>query len=1036
MRRLSFMQVNLLRFLKVFILIALNSLVTTTIQQEAKIVENSSNQIAMLEAEIKAVKKEIDYLESWSKGARQARKDAKTREEAISSFFIKEIEVNKLNITNLESQLAAAGELEAPNSQIVKLENQLVIEKEKLAELKVVVEDLKQLGVSPYEKAMAALEVDVEIVKKEVEELEVWCEEASQALEDAKAQKDKVISPAESENTTSSQGEEVFAFLLKQTEINNSRITSLEDQLATAKADATNLKAFPDGNTKELAVANSQIVKLENQLFTVKEKLAEVESVADEEIVYSLIVEFEGGNVYDNFSKVLKLLHNSNYDWDTYEISAKGGYCTALFDNDVFNDITKEFPCTANIRDLLKIWNDPSPLPTSEELLAEDTFKVPKLKIEKSSFFHSFTTIGISLEEAQKKYDDLEELVNNWSGKIIDDCNTPLTRESIENCAIIRAKFPNYKITFEFDNKKEFFLRNDDLKQLRNSNRELRSNVQIYFPDHLAFLYKEIENYTPQPLFSMISFGLPKKVTDSCSRSPQGGIRSKFAQGAMWSYLNSSSISECIDRCITGDCPEVVLIDEPVFHHPDIIEALGLSQSGSGVAESGNGNCKKVSDDELEGLSDEKLRSFHGTHLAGIIASANNEVGFVGMSPKARISSYDIAEAPVDKIHQIIQEFVYPYASGLKQPFPIFVYASRMGGYLDDYLEDNGLLTGKEYRETHNMARAIIADVTDQFWVVALGEHRETDTDFPSSTVIESLTPMAPQNLAEEQNVLLVGGCTNCSTDCTNCSTSPIELYPDVFTAEKNYVHVVAPAENIVSLLDESSHGSLSGTSQATAFVGGLSAAMLTCHREKYQVPSQLKEMILVTSKPFKKSPDQEYVATGVIDPLLALKDPKYVWLKKDSSYEPVLVSRWCIRDINYSSVSANSVLPSEQIVITKDLRRIFTQESNQHFLYVKPSSHMDRLGFLESIGPVTIDNAYSEPVLALIVECKLGHFEECREAAKNGEGVKQIKLNEFKDLVFGSQVPYFDIPKIPKAPDSYSKAQRVCEDLFLSNGS
>ncbi len=522
---------------------------------------------------------------------------------------------------------------------------------------------------------------------------------------------------------------------------------------------------------------------------------------------------------------------------------------------------------------------------------------------------------------------------------------------------------------------------------------------------------------------NMLAFSEPEKVINSCSNGPQGRM-TKFDQGAMWSYLNLSSMPECINSCEGDNCPEVVLINTPVAHHPDITEALGVSETPS------NESCEAKPVDSVDNLSYEKQRLFQGTHLAGIIASANNEIGFVGMAPKAKIISYDIDKINIHNIQQIIQEFAYPYAFGDKGSFPIFVYASRMSGYSNDFLEENiygqMLLRSEYYYDRHNMARAIMTD-SSQFWVVALGEPSEVDKEiFSGSTVVGPLTPMVPQNLAEEQNVLLVGG-------CTNCSTPSVELYSNVFAAEKNYVHVVAPAENIVSLLDESSHGSLSGTSQATAFVGGLSAAMLSCHGEKYKVPSQLKEMILVTSKPFEKSPDQEYVATGVIDPLLALKDPKYVWLKKDSSYEPVLVSRWCARDINYSILNEESPLSVEEKVLTQNLRRISVQEPNKHFLYVKPDEHREELGFLESVGPVTINNSYNER-LALVVECKLGHFEECREAAQDGKNVKPIKIGDLKDLVFGAQVPYFDIPRIPYGFDANTTAQRGCENILLSN--
>ncbi len=756
--------------------------------------------------------------------------------------------------------------------------------------------------------------------------------------------------------------------------------------------------------------------------------------------LYSLELnfKFKHGNVYNSIFKVLKALDESGYKWDTTMINAKESYCASLFGDGLLQDM-KEFQCPtdASLMDLLQIWNETT-LPSPDELSnGYHQYQLEVPFITKESFFRSFSAAGTSLEKAQEKYYELEKLVNLWSGEI--NCTLPTTRADIENCPIIKAKFPSYKIIFPFSTESDLLDGYKALKNLYHEDQEIQSNVQLGLIEGIDFSdpYRVLESYEILPLFtnkeeskSVLVFDGPKKVKDSCSKSPQEASDGKFDQGegAMWNYLNLSSIPECINKCTENNCPEVILIDTPVLPHPDIVEALEKASTTSSSK-----SCEEKSTSEL---SEEEKRIFHGTHLAGIIASADNEIGFVGMAPKAKIYSYDIAATNGNNIQQIIENLVSRNSSHPEKPLPIFVYSSRMGGYSRFSLENNEheqmILTSQEEKIKHNMVKGIL-NRAEQFWVVALGEFKESDKEtFPRSTVIGPLTPMVPQNLAEEQNVLLVGG-------CTDCSTPSVELYPNVFAAEKNYVHVVAPAENIVSLLDESSHGSLSGTSQATAFVGGLSAAMLSCHGKKYQVPSQLKEMILVTSKPFEKSPGQEYVATGVIDPLLALKDPKYVWLKKDSSYEPVLVSRWCARDINYSISNEEESSSVEEKVLTQNLKRISVQESNQHFLYVRPNEHREELGILESIGPIQINNFSNnneEGILALIVECELEHFEECHKAAKDGENVKPIKLSELKDLVFGSQVPYFDIPEITDSLDADVNAQEECRAFLQSNGS
>ena len=79
----------------------------------------------------------------------------------------------------------------------------------------------------------------------------------------------------------------------------------------------------------------------------------------------------------------------------------------------------------------------------------------------------------------------------------------------------------------------------------------------------------------------------------------------------------------------SANCREIVLIDTPVYLHPD----LGSAVLSGGVTESDARANLTATEPFLE--------TDHGTHLAGIIASQDNNFGLVGIHPTARIHSWN-----------------------------------------------------------------------------------------------------------------------------------------------------------------------------------------------------------------------------------------------------------------------------------------------------------------------------------------------------------------------------------------------------------
>jgi hypothetical protein len=90
----------------------------------------------------------------------------------------------------------------------------------------------------------------------------------------------------------------------------------------------------------------------------------------------------------------------------------------------------------------------------------------------------------------------------------------------------------------------------------------------------------------------------------------------------------------------------------------------------------------------------------------------------------------------------------------------------------------------------------------------------------------------------------------------------------------------------------------MSGTSPATAVVGGLAAALWSSTVGKsLRDPADMKARLQVTARPMMFSDNQDdWLATGVIDPNVLALDPQRVFLRKKDSdiYIPVEIEAWC----------------------------------------------------------------------------------------------------------------------------------------------
>lgn len=195
----------------------------------------------------------------------------------------------------------------------------------------------------------------------------------------------------------------------------------------------------------------------------------------------------------------------------------------------------------------------------------------------------------------------------------------------------------------------------------------------------------------------------------------------------------------------------------------------------------------------------------HGTHVAGIIgAQLNQEKGVSGVAHKVSIMAvkyYHAGNSGAKNLSNTIKAIEYAVANGAR----IINYS---GG-------------GPEFSQGEYLAIKK-AQAEGVLFVAAAGNERSNADQvenyyYPSAYPLKNILTVAATNI---ENKLL---------PTSNWGTSK--------------VHVAAPGENIYSTLPGGQYGPMTGTSQATAFVSGIAALLLS--KNPKLTPVELKHLIM-----------------------------------------------------------------------------------------------------------------------------------------------------------------------------------------------
>lgn len=253
--------------------------------------------------------------------------------------------------------------------------------------------------------------------------------------------------------------------------------------------------------------------------------------------------------------------------------------------------------------------------------------------------------------------------------------------------------------------------------------------------------------------------------------------------------------------------------------HEDLKHNLWTNPGETGLDAKGRNKAANGIDDDLNGFIDDvhgwnfvsgnnKLddNHGHGTHIAGIIgAEAGNNKGISGISPNVSLMVLKYFDPKV------------PNTDNLKNTIASIRYAVKMGAHIINY--SGG---GTDYSQDEHDA-VEFAEKKGVLFVAAAGneksnsdQHRYYPADYGLKNII-SVTAIDP------------------TTEILSSSNYGVLT-----------VDIAAPGQNILSCLPSNSYGLMTGTSQATAFVTG-AAALVMSHKNQYFKASEIKNYILST---------------------------------------------------------------------------------------------------------------------------------------------------------------------------------------------
>lgn len=275
-----------------------------------------------------------------------------------------------------------------------------------------------------------------------------------------------------------------------------------------------------------------------------------------------------------------------------------------------------------------------------------------------------------------------------------------------------------------------------------------------------------------------------------------------------WRWLKKQGVPAGGSSSVT-----VAVIDTGVdYNHPDLKANMWVNPveiPGNGIDDDGDGyvddvyGCSTVSDARFHS-GDPMDDHGHGTHVAGIIAAANNKTGIVGVAYNAKIMAIKAGQATgVFLQSDIAEAIIYAYTHGAD-----VINMSFGGGACSIAVQD-----------------ALQAAYTTSTLVAAAG-----NDGYPNEPTDNYLAlPNYPGALSYVVGVMSVNalGVESLFTNWDAKAFNSVEY------------EVYAPGEAMFSTLPNNRYGKLNGTSMAAPVVSGIAALLRSYYTDRDMYPSK-----------------------------------------------------------------------------------------------------------------------------------------------------------------------------------------------------
>jgi subtilisin family serine protease len=598
-----------------------------------------------------------------------------------------------------------------------------------------------------------------------------------------------------------------------------------------------------------------------------------------------IVIAFEGGQVGENMAKVLRRLLEKPglLETITYEVKDNETICGIL-------DARRFAPPCQPLAEALDRLN-PKLRPLFRRSLKKgDKLVLPDVSVERYAALRTVSKKSSSQRETLHRYR------RDWS---------PLKPEISEHSGDrFSVKYRAY----------EFYIETEDDDESKSVLRQLTS-----FRSKNILMYALWEDPPKSKLYS--NFPPESEFVKICNQP----LNSTFDYRNLSSYDQDALKTvkkEFEDMKIKPETVRVHLVDTVMNPSPNLPPAYGKGSANT----SSSWDCR---------WEEFKEALHHSTHLAGIIASQENGYGFAGLAPNVKLSPFHWTKPKAGKPDErepgmadrigTLRKRIYNEA--LLDDRVLFLAALELDNYPEIKRQD-GHLPEPKIRLDRPLERAMI--VAKRLVVVAAGQARAGE----QVVELSPTSPRLPQNLGDQENVIVV-------TACTTCGRSDAALLDKAYFSPQ-YVHVAAPGGSpIVGWIGATSVGAANGTSQA-----GIAASMISHFPIVYSNAHKIKTRLQITSRPLPNA-DRQKIAAGVVDPVLALLDPRKHWVKEGGQWRSVRIRKFSTEWMPLDSSSA---------IQTSRIRRLLKMSSSpdQWALYHNKGDQVgERLGEINRVDGI-----------------------------------------------------------------------------------